>query len=96
MTSIVESNEMAMSENGLKILAGVRQGGILLLDQNSIYVNELIQILQSSRIGCNIAHLLAAAIFYADDMCILAPSCIMHTQEPREMCFFGLSKAFVL
>ena len=56
------------------VLAGVRQGGVLSPDLYSIYVDELIKKLQRSGIGCHVAHIFAAAIFYADDMCILAPS----------------------
>ena len=54
--------------------AGVRQGGVLSPDLYNIYVDDLIQLLQSSGIGCYIASTFAAALFYADDMCILAPS----------------------
>ena len=54
--------------------AGVRQGGVLSPDLYSIYVDELIHILQSSGIGCHISSTFAAALLYADDMCILAPS----------------------
>ena len=56
------------------VTAGVRQGGILSLDLYNIYVDELIYLLKKSGIGCYIAELFAAALFYADDMCILAPS----------------------
>ena len=57
-----------------RITAGVRQGGVLSPDLYNIYVDKLIQMLQSSGIGCHISSKFAAAIFYADDMCILAPS----------------------
>ena len=56
------------------VSAGVRQGGVLSPDLYNIYVDDLIQLLQSSGIGCYIASTFAAALFYADDMCILAPS----------------------
>ena len=54
--------------------AGVRQGGILSPDLYNIYVDGLIYILKSSGAGCYIDGAFAAAQFYADDMCILAPS----------------------
>ena len=57
-----------------EIKAGVRQGGVLSPDFYSIYVDELIAKLQSLRKGCFFLHLFAAALFYADDMAILAPS----------------------
>ena len=56
------------------ITAGVRQGGVLSPDFYSIYVDELINILQKAGIGCYICNIFAAAIFYADDMAVLAPS----------------------
>ena len=56
------------------ISAGVRQGGVLSPDFYSIYVDKLINILKSSGIGCYIREVFAAAILYADDMAIIAPS----------------------
>ena len=56
------------------ISAGVRQGGILSPTLYNIYVDELISILQKANVGCHIATYFAACLFYADDMCILAPS----------------------
>ena len=56
------------------VTAGVRQGGVLSPDLYNIYVDGLISILKSSGIGCYAYGIFAAALFYADDMCILAPS----------------------
>ena len=56
------------------VTAGVRQGGILSPTFYCIYVDDLVQILKASNIGCYYLDLFAAAIFYADDMAILAPS----------------------
>ena len=56
------------------ISAGVRQGGVLSPDFYSIYVDDLILKLKASHKGCYFANLFAAALFYADDMAILAPS----------------------
>ena len=56
------------------ITAGVRQGGVLSPDLYCIYVDKLISVLQSLNIGCYIKNVFAAALFYADDMAILAPS----------------------
>ena len=55
------------------ISAGVRQGRVLSPDLYNIYVG-LISILRSSGAGCFVRSIFAAALFYADDMCILSPS----------------------
>ena len=60
--------------NWFKITAGVRQGGILSPDFYNLYVDDLIYLLKKSRIGCYISKIFAAALFYADDMCVLSPS----------------------
>ena len=56
------------------ILAGVRQGGILSPNFYCIYVDNLVRILKSLNIGCYIFDFFAAALLYADDVAILAPS----------------------
>ena len=56
------------------ITAGVRQGGILSPDFYSIYVDDLLLQLEASSKGCYYYRVFAAALFYADDMAILAPS----------------------
>ena len=56
------------------ISAGVRQGGVLSRDLYCLYVDELICILRSSGIGCYLRNIFAAALLYADDMVVLAPS----------------------
>ena len=56
------------------VTAGVRQGGILSPDLYNIYVDELISLLKKRGAGCHIGDIFAAALFYADDICILAPS----------------------
>ena len=56
------------------ITAGVRQGGILSPDFYCLYVEDLIAILKSKNVGCHILSIFLAALIYADDMAILAPS----------------------
>ena len=56
------------------IRAGVRQGGVLSPDLYSIYVDDLITKLKQANKGCHYGNYFAAALFYADDMAILAPS----------------------
>ena len=56
------------------ITAGVRQGGILSPDFYSIYIDDLLSKLKQANKGCYYLANFAAALFYADDMAILAPS----------------------
>ena len=56
------------------ITAGVRQGGVLSPDFYSIYVDELLTKLRRLGKGCHYLGHFAAALFYADDMCVLSPS----------------------
>ena len=67
------------------ITAGVRQGGILSPDFYSIYVDDLITKLKASKKGCYYVDSFAVALFYADDMAILAPS-IRGLQSLLEIC----------
>ena len=48
--------------------------GVLSPNFYGIYVDELIAILRSSNVGCHVFEKLAAALIYANDMAILAPS----------------------
>ena len=56
------------------VTAGVRQGGVLSPNFYCIYVDDLIDMLKALGIGCYYLGIFAAALFYADDMAILAPS----------------------
>ena len=71
--------------NWFSISAGVRQGGVLSPAFYSIYIDDLLCILKSSGIGCHMADVFAAALFYADDMAILAPS-IKGLQKLLNLC----------
>ena len=57
-----------------RIIAGVRQGGILSPIFYSIYVDELIEILTKLNVGCFISGIFIAALLYADDMALMSPS----------------------
>ena len=57
-----------------EINAGVRQGDVLSPDFYSIYVDDLIKILEQSKKGCHHYGIFAAALFYADNMAVLEPS----------------------
>ena len=56
------------------INAGVRQGGILSPILYCIYVEDLFDILKAKGVGCYILSVFLAALIYADDIAILAPS----------------------
>ena len=56
------------------VAAGVRQGGVPSPDLYCLCVDDLICILKSLGVGCYVRKTFAAALFYADDMAVLAPS----------------------
>ena len=62
------------------ITNGVRQGGILSPTLFSIYMDDLSFILSESGIGCHIDDLCINHVFYADDLCLMAP-CAIALQE---------------
>ena len=55
------------------ITNGVKQGGVLSPFWFSLYLDELLQKLRRSGIGCSIAGIWVGAICYADDLALLAP-----------------------
>ena len=56
------------------IKAGVRQGGVLSPDLYCIYVDELVEILSKTGIGCHLRNTFLSILLYADDMALLSPS----------------------
>ena len=65
---------------------GVRQGGILSPTLFSIYMDDLSFILSESGIGCHIDDLCINHVFYADDLCLMAP-CAIAVQELIGLCY---------
>ncbi len=53
---------------------GVRQGGILSPKLFAIYIDDLSVILSQLNVGCFINDTCMNHLFYADDMCLMAPS----------------------
>ena len=56
------------------VSAGVRKGGVLSPDFYGLYVDDLIKLLEASGAGCHFVEKFTAALMYADDTVILAPS----------------------
>ena len=55
---------------------GVQQGGILSPSLIAVYMDDLSSLLNTSRIGCHIDDVCINHIFYADDLCLMAPCAI--------------------
>ena len=53
---------------------GVRQGGVLSPQLFSVYIDEVVKIIEAQRIGCHIGVNCVSTILYADDILLLAPS----------------------
>ena len=58
----------------------IRQGGILSPSLFAVYMDNLSSLLNASRIGCHIDDVCINHVFYADDLCLMAP-CAITLQE---------------
>ena len=56
------------------VLAGVRQGGVLSPTLFAIYMDDLINRLEWSELGCNINGIYLGCLLYADDIILLSQS----------------------
>ena len=56
------------------IKAGVRQGGILSPVFYCIYIDDLVDILMSLKVGCHLKDVFLSILLYADDMALTSPS----------------------
>lgn len=59
---------------GYGLECGVRQGGLTSPALFSLYINQLIEELSSTGVGCSIDGMIVNSISYADDMVLLSPS----------------------
>jgi hypothetical protein len=55
---------------------GVRQGGILSPRLFALYMDDLSRVLQTLNAGCYVGSMCVNHLFYADDICLLAPSAL--------------------
>ena len=53
---------------------GIKQGGINSPDFFSCYIDPLIRLLRALKIGCHIGSLFLSVLFFADDICLIAPT----------------------
>ena len=56
------------------VLTGTKQGGVISPRIFTMYVDDMVIYLKKRGIGCHIIDLFLACIFYADDLCLLAPT----------------------
>ena len=57
------------------VISGVRQGGVLSAKFWAVYMDDLVCRLRLTHKGCYIADLFIACVLYADDVCLMAPTC---------------------
>ena len=60
--------------NWFHVKAGVRQGGVLSPTFYCLYIDELVDIISASGIGCHVRGVFLSILLYADDMALAAPS----------------------
>ena len=56
------------------VLTGVKQGGVMSPRLFTLYMDELIHRLRQRGVGCHVLNTFVACLFYADDLCLIAPT----------------------
>ena len=64
----------------------VHQGGILSPSLFAVYMDDFSSLLNASRIGSHINDVCINHVFYADDLCLMAP-CAIALQELLSICY---------
>ena len=72
MSSTCRWNKMESSS--FDIPSGTKQGGILSPDFFSLYMNDLILLLEKCGFGCHLINMFIGCIFFADDIALISPS----------------------
>ena len=67
------------------ITNGVRQGGILSPKLFPVYMDDLSKMLNDSGMGCYVDNVCVNHVFYADDLCLMAP-CAIALQQLINVC----------
>ena len=73
---------------------GVKQGGCISPTLFSIYLNDLIDVLRSSNIGCRYGNYYMGVYCYADDIGLLSPT-LSGLKEMLKILLFFLPTAFI-
>jgi hypothetical protein len=64
----------SMMSHFYQLETGVRQGGVLSLFLFSIFIDDLVKLVNKSNVGCRIGTCCVGIFLYADDVILLAPS----------------------
>ena len=65
--------------NWFSVSNGVRQGGKLSPFLFNVYIDDLIDSVAKLKVGCMVNNIIYNIIAYADDIVLLAPSCILNS-----------------
>ena len=73
-----------------QLKCGVRQGGVLSPYLFACYIDDIVDALQRSGLGCNVKHVPVCIFLYADDIVLLTPS-VEALQQMIHICEFELA-----